>query len=397
MRISSLMVAVALSACSQPTLPLNSPDLTARAIRLDGFALARHYRLVHSFGKGSDGLTPLAGLVNVNGTLYGTTQYGGAGGNGTVFSFDVHGTEKVVYSFVGGSTNGAEPVAAVAAVGDTLYGTTESGGGMKNPGTVFMLDTATGKEKPIHLFGTGTDGTQPMGRLLVAGGNLYGTTAAGGIDNEGTVFSIVTTGSNTETVMHSFGLQTDGATPEAGLVEMRGVLYGTTSAGGMGGDGTVYGITTAGVESVIANFDCNNGKTPVASLRVVNSALYGTTAAGGNNCGSGEYGSVFSVTSGGALRTVYSFGSVPDANIPLANVIAVGGTLYGTTSDGGFHGTGTIYKVAPGGRERVIHNFGDQDDGTHPAAGLLRVGSTFYGTTSEGGIYGGGTIFAFTP
>lgn len=83
--------------------------------------------MLHKFGHGSDGANPEVGLTNVKGTLYGTTTFGGANNDGTIFSITTTGQEQVLYSFAGGS-DGALPEAGLINVNGTLYGTTESSG-----------------------------------------------------------------------------------------------------------------------------------------------------------------------------------------------------------------------------------------------------------------------------
>jgi len=145
--------------------------------------------ILHRFGGGSDGINPIAGLVALNGTLFGTTYHGGANGpngGGIVFAITPTGTETVLHSFGTGS-DGAEPDAGLVAVNDTLYGTTAAGG-TSGKGTIFKI-TPSGVETVLHSF-TGADGAEPVANLIDVKGTLYGTTAIGGSSNDGTIFSI---------------------------------------------------------------------------------------------------------------------------------------------------------------------------------------------------------------
>ena len=202
-------------------------------------------KVLHSGG--ADGFNP-TGLLYVNGTLYGTMLQGGdyncdqGQGCGTLFSLDPNtGAYAVLHSF-GSGTDGGHPYAAPIAVTDILYGTTGYGGA-HGQGTVFSFDPSTGAEQVLYSFCSQqncTDGTTPYTALLDVKGKLYGTTDAGGGANEGTVFSIdPSTGA--ETVLYSFCSQAncaDGAEPN-GLIHVNGKFYGTTLAGGLGG-GTVF-------------------------------------------------------------------------------------------------------------------------------------------------------------
>jgi uncharacterized repeat protein (TIGR03803 family) len=206
------------------------------------------YKSLYSFGAGSDGQQPKAALINVNGTLYGTTYGGGVYADGTVFSASTTGTENELYSFQG-DRDGANPSASLLAVKGVLYGTTEYGGATKfeNGGTVFRIST-TGAEKVLHRFhgyydGENYDGLYPVANLIDVKGKLYGTTySGGGAEYYGTVFSISTSGK--EKVLYSFNIYAD-FNPVASLIDVKGTLYGTTVYGGgfsSAGHGTVFSI-----------------------------------------------------------------------------------------------------------------------------------------------------------
>jgi uncharacterized repeat protein (TIGR03803 family) len=212
-------------------------------------------KVLYSFRGGTDGAFPAAGLIDVKGTLYGTTPVGGAystyycglagsPGCGTVFTITPSGKEKVLHSFggFGNGADGTDPVTALVEVKGTLYGTTESGGsgacGKIGCGTVFSI-TPSGNEKVLFSF-SGGDGYEPQATLLNVNGTLYGTTLRSSY-GLGTVFSITLSGH--ETVLYTFKGGQDGAYPESGLSYVNGTFYGTTSSGGASNDGTVYSIT----------------------------------------------------------------------------------------------------------------------------------------------------------
>jgi uncharacterized repeat protein (TIGR03803 family) len=213
-------------------------------------------RVLHSFGSGTDGSTPSAPLIfDAAGNLYGTTNAGGAaGGEGTVFELSPTGggnwTETVLYSF-GPLPDGAEPWTGALTFDSAgnLYGTTAAGGTNRD-GTVFELSPTAGggwTEQVLHDFGNGTDGFEPFGGLIIdAAGNLYGTTTQGGLEGEGTVFELAPSGGGwTETLLYSFvNNGTDGTYPLAGLTfDSAGNLYGTTGLSGTNGYGTAFELT----------------------------------------------------------------------------------------------------------------------------------------------------------
>jgi len=400
----------------------------AFASQFPATAIAKSKEAVIFSFNGADGFNPNAGLIDVNGTLYGTTLEGGANcfpenGCGTVFSFDPStDVETVLHSFAGG-TDGDSPYASLIDRKGKLYGTTLYGGascygGSFTCGTVFALDLKTGGETVLYSFAGGTDGAEPEAGLIDVKGTLYGTTGWGGtggctnvVGNPpgcGTVFS-VNPSTGVETVLHSFEGGTDGAFPVASLIDVKGTLYGTTSGGGStncyNGCGTVFAIDpNTGAETVLYDFcsqggdSCTDGEVPYASLIDVKGVLYGATEAGGSNtsCSNG-CGTVFSLDPGtGAETVLHSFGSAADGENPFASLIAVRGELYGTTVEGGGSGYyGTVFSLDPStGAETVLHSFGSGADGEFPYGGVINVKHTLYGTTFGGGASGAGTVFA---
>jgi uncharacterized repeat protein (TIGR03803 family) len=398
----SVCAAVVLAGCGGSQPLIGAPGAISQAPTTTG------YKSLYSFGKGSDGQQPKAALIYVNGTFYGTTYAGGVYSDGSVFSMSTTGTEKVLHSFQGGNgsaNDGANPSASLLAVKGALYGTTEYGGiasyGGCNAGTVFRI-TTLGAEKVVYRFyGFNCqghfDGANPVASLIDVKGKLYGTTFNGGINEDGTVFRVSTSGR--EMVLHSFELYEDGTNPAASLIEVKGTLYGTTQEGiGVGsensGYGTVFTVSTTGPESVLHNFQGSDGADPAAALINVNGTLYGTTAGGGPFL-CGTCGTAFSITTSGSLTSLDPFGS---GSRPVAPLLYVRGKLYGTTSLEGAYGKGTVFRMSlTGTDERVLHSFGHGSDGTMPLAGLIDVKGTLYGTTSAGGKYGKGTVFALTP
>ncbi len=396
---------VVIAACSQST-SLDRLQYTPNAGTAERGASRTGYGVLHSFGKGTDGSFPRASLIDIQGTLYGTTAQGGANSAGTVFSVAASGTEKVLHSF-GKGKDGNDPTAGLIDLNGTLYGTTFYGGkygGAYGLGTVFSITTG-GKEKVLHNFGNKPDGHNPNGSLIDVGGALYGTTSAGGAHGGGTLFSITKGG--TEKVLYSFGQGKDGRTPDAGLVDVNGTLYGTTSAGGTycsgsGTCGTVFSYAS-GTENLLYSFGSGtDGAMPVAGLIDVSGTLYGTTEHGGTN----GQGTVFSITTSGTENVLHSFGgSGTDGSLPVAGLVNVNGVLYGTTTRGGTHSCvvsftfpcGTVFSMTTSGTENVVHNFGYGKDGSDPQASLTYKNGTLFGTTAGGGAHGAGTVFSLTP
>jgi uncharacterized repeat protein (TIGR03803 family) len=399
--VSIFVAVVMLAGCGGSQPLIGTPSALPQAPASTG------YKSLYSFGIGTDGQEPKAALIDVNGALYGTTYGGGAYGDGTVFSMSTTGAENVLYSFQGGN-DGANPSASLLDVKGLLYSTTEYGGipssGGCNAGTVFRISTL-GAEKVVYRFygyychdHIYDDGGNPVASLIDVKGKLYGTTFSGGSNEDGTVFR-VSTGGKEKVLYNFFFYYPSGGNVAANLLDVKGTLYGTTELGGSGGQsagyGTLYSISTTGTEKLLYGFDNSDGYYPAAGLINVNGTMYGTTVGGG---GSAFFGTAFSITTSGSLTTLHSFGSGTDGEAPWAPLLYVRGTLYGTTAGGGFYGKGTVFSTTlTGTDEKVLHSFGHGSDGTMPLAGLIDVKGTLYGTTSAGGKYGDGTVFALTP
>src|ERR1035437_8894175 len=266
----------------------------------------------------------------------------------------------------------------------------------------------------IHRFCSQSgcpDGASPFAGLVQAtNGDLYGTTSGGATNSAGTIFKITPGG--TLTTLYSFCSQTnctDGATPYAGLVQAaNGDLYGTTYYGGTNGGGTVFKITQGGTLTTLYSFcsqtNCTDGTGPGAGLvQAANGDFFGTTQVGGANDG----GTAFKITPSGTLTTLYSFCSqtnCADGAYPYAGLVQLAnGDLYGTTYSGGNNYNGTVFKITPTGTLTTLYRFCSQTnctDGEGPYAGLVQAANgDFYGTTEYGGTNGeyGGTVFKITP
>lgn len=206
-----------------------------------GITKTGHEATLYSFQGGSDGGGPEGSLIDVGGTLLGTTFYGGARNLGTVFGITPSGAEMVLHSFTGGPGDGANPASGLYNDHGVLYGTTETGGPGYN-GTVFTI-TPSGTDRVYYGFNGPPDGANPTADVIDVNGTLYGTTRSGGAHNFGTIFKI--TASAVELPVHSFkgGDGVDGSEPRDELTYVGDRLYGTTNTGGAFGDGTVFRAT----------------------------------------------------------------------------------------------------------------------------------------------------------
>ncbi|HXW90429.1 MAG TPA: choice-of-anchor tandem repeat GloVer-containing protein, partial [Terriglobales bacterium] len=368
--------------------------------------------ILYKFQGGSDGLEPQGGVIfDPSGNLYGTTSGGGLDDQGTVFELSPSGSgqwaESVLYSFQGGTGDGAQPTTLTFDKAGNLFGTTQGGGnyecfilqGANGPaptqycGTVFELSPngSGGWTETVLFKFNNSNGAEPAGPLTFdAAGNLYGTTYAGGTNSTcslnystngfgcGLVFELSPNGSSgfTESILYSFQGTTDGYWPLGGVIfDRAGNLYGTTSDGG-GGNGAVFELSpdTSGswTETTIDAFPSEPaGENPEAGL-VLDQAgnLYGTTWQGGvafvfdgEGClGQSGCGTVFELSpngSGGWTEDVlYRFQGSSDGATPNSELILdVAGNLYGETEAGGstnacpstttrFAGCGVVFEVS---------------------------------------------------
>jgi uncharacterized repeat protein (TIGR03803 family) len=365
---------------------------------------AQTFTVLYSFTGGVDGGYPYGTLLrDSSGKLYGTTFGGGAHNYGTVFELDLASKEKVLHSF-GGPPDGAYPFAGLVRDSqNNLYGTTQLGGnsGCGYPlyigcGTVFKLDS-TRRETVLYRFCKKpflycTDGVKPVAGLTRdSAGNLFGIA--------GLVFELDKSGH--ETVLSStFG----GGYPAYGALiqDASGNFYDTTIYGGSydcsydyGVDcGSVFQLSPSGQITLLYSFKGKpDGQFPDSGLLAgSNGEFYGTTSAGGTH----GAGTVFMLNQDSKETLLHSFTGRDGAN-PVSGVIRdEQGNLYGTTLYGGTHNMGTVYRLSRTGKFTLLHSFRGID-GEDPFADLIMVGSdTLYGTTALGGISGAGTVFKIT-
>jgi uncharacterized repeat protein (TIGR03803 family) len=364
----------------------------ALAFAVPALAGASTLKTLYSITGSPDGTGPTTALTAMNGLLYGTTATGGVTGHGTVFRLDsTTGKEKVIYTFSGGS-DGDAPNGPLIAVHGHLYGVTSRGGASRF-GTVFSIDPRSGAETVLHSFAGGSDGIAPVA-IVDADGLLYGVTSEGGALDFGTLFSVDTT-TGTESILFAFQGGSDAAYPSA-LIRKGDVLYGTTGGGGTSGFGTIFKFDrVAGTESVVYSINMStDGYDPVGLTDVANQ-LYVAVSYGGPT----GWGTVIKVDpANGAESVVYTFAGGTDGGQPFAAMTQGGTALYGTTFQGGTSGQGTVFRLDPkSGQESVLYSFTSGADGGMPTAALISDNGTLYGTTSYGGLHSGGTAFEIDP
>lgn len=323
---------------------------------------------------------------------------------------------QTIYDFRNAHRDGYQPNGQLTALKGVLYGTTYRGGhgyGILGSGVVFSV-TASGEGRVLYKFRGGADGIGPNGGLIAVHGVLYGTTFAGGIDCAGqseftgcgTVFAITPSGQ--ERVIYRFTGGADGIAPSGGLTWLDGRFYGVTGRGGLTrecpqfgygiGCGTVFAVDTSGNERVLYRFRGNrDGANPNAPLLALGGTLYGTTGWGGKGGSCNYYcGTTFKISMSGVETVLYRFKGGRDGSGPSAPLIDKDGVLYGTTGGGG-KCCGTVFKTTTSGDESVVYSFKKLPDAKSPSGPLTADHGLLYGTASGGNAcfyYDSGTIFA---
>jgi hypothetical protein len=366
--------------------------------------------LVQFTGSGgtASGAESFGSLTLVGTALYGMTNFGGANGDGNVFSVGANGTNcQNVLSFTGtgGAASGAQPYGNLTLVGSELYGMTALGGA-KGDGNVFSVG-ANGTNYQNLVSFTGTAGTasgnQPSGSLALVGSGLYGMTTNGGPNGYGNVFSVGSNGTGYQNLVSFTGSSgtASGAGPEGSLTPVGSGLYGMTELGGANGVGNIFsvGANGASYQNLVlftGSGGTASGDDPYGSLTLVGTRLYGMTLGGG----AGGYGNVFSVgTDGTGYQNLLSFTSVGGtANgwNPVGSLIFSGTALYGMTTQGGVNFDGNIFSVGlDGSGYQDLYDFTGGAGGGDPHGDLLLSSGTLFGMTNGGGIDNNGTVFAF--
>lgn len=374
--------------------------------------------LVTLYGfSGTDGSGPSGSLLSYAGDLFGTTSGGGPNFDGTVFEIPSsgagYGGAFTLVDFTG--QNGLHPPAGlIANATGALLGTTAGTPGVAF-GTVFEVAKTGGNylSAPITLMSlAGADG--PAASLIAdAAGNLYGTTAGGGADFDGTVFEIAKTASgyaSTPTTLISF-TGTNGVNPSAALYfDGAGDLLGTTAGNAANPGGTVFEIakTASGyatAPTTLFNFGGGaSGSNPYGALIADTSGnLFGTTESGGATALNA--GTIFEIPDNGGtygtLKTLINFDGQDGANPGAGLIVDAADDLYGTTEAGGANSLGTVFELAKSGAgyavtPTVLISF-NGTNGAGPAAALIGdLSGDLFGTTTEGGQGGDGTVFEVT-
>jgi hypothetical protein len=395
---------------------------------------------MYNFGVENDADYPEDVVFDAQGNMYGVAEYGGVDGQGAVFELTPPSAagqpwkRTLLHSFTG--KDGAQPTSLLLDANGTIYGTTLYGGPhtcnyngeTHGCGTVFRLTppAKTGgnwKLTSLHVFAHNSSGFLPANLVIDPNGALYGYTSGGGVKNWGTIFELqpVVKGSWPLTTLYAFQGGTDGETPIS-LIYQNGLLYGATfgalSGGGYGGgsghsvnNGTVFQLTPpatvggAWTETVLHYFAGGaDGTNPTSNILFDNNgAIYGATGGGGSGCTKPKYGcgTLFQLTppaaAGGAWTENILYNFKGKADLPAISLVFNNGALLGCNGAlGGTFGDNSLIQLTPGASgapwsETMLYTF---PGGTYQIPhGLVMNNGALYGVTVAGGTFSEGTVF----
>jgi uncharacterized repeat protein (TIGR03803 family) len=393
------------------TAPAHALLLLALAASIP--AAAADFKTVYQFTGGADGGSPFTALAPAGSALAGLTDFGGAHGAGTIYTIDPRTQRVTTIADLADRPEGETPTPGPVDVQGILYGTTYFGGAL-GQGEVFSAEISTGKLSVLHSFGQSMDGMAPQSGVIYRDGRLYGTTATGGDSRarSGTVFSI-DLASGAEKILYNFGTKTNDAGLPNGLIFSHDALFGTSLQGGASNFGTIFKVDpNTGAEKTVYEFQVGpDGALPEFSLIDHGGLLYGNTRSGGQT----ENGTLFSFNPQTRVETqLYSFAGDRNGGGPSGAIVYLKGHLYGVTRGGGkgttkcqsagaAKGCGTVFSFDLTTRVlKVLYRFSGGADGAGPYGGLFYSGKFLYGTTMAGGRYtcqnmGCGTIFRLAP
>jgi uncharacterized repeat protein (TIGR03803 family) len=400
-----------------PHYSANFKALIALLLLCGASGFTQELATIHSFQTSEGILPFAGVVQGLDGSLYGTTLGGGNFNGGTAFRLTPAGRfSDYGFCEKTGCTDGDSLQGSLTQSMDgTFWGTTTGGGANGNYGTIFRI-TKGGVLTTLYSFCAQVnckDGSAPTSPPIEGtDGNFYGTTYEGGYGNRGTIYKITPTGqfSTIYTFCHDYYC-TDGDAPYGAMIQGGdGNLYGTTAGGGANnGFGTVFKVTQSGNLTVLYSFcsrqGCADGWRPYDPLVLgTDGNFYGVTQWGGNS----DYnGTLFEITPSGVLTTLYNFCSqtnCADGSQPYGGLSqGTDGSFYGTTATGGLYGEGTVFRLSQGGSLTSLYSFCAQsgcEDGAIPQGDVIQAtNGKFYGTTTAGGNNpvcgeGCGTIFS---
>jgi uncharacterized repeat protein (TIGR03803 family) len=337
--------------------------------------------VLYAFAGDSIGQYPFDSLIQApDGSFYGLTRNDYT--YSTAFRMSPDGTVALLHRFDQFVGEGLEPrLGFLRAADGNIYGTTSHGGPLGR-GAVFAM-TPLGEVSVVTAFSAVEDGSTPRVLIRASSGIFYGATLSGGSWNHGAAFALTADGSITW--LHSFTID-EGRGITALIQASDGNLYGTTTDNGIGGGGTAFRMTTDGAVTVLHHFIAGDyGFFPTGLIEGIDGNFYGTA----RSAGPLAYGTVFKMTRDGELTLLHAFaGGAADGAFPEAGLVQTpDGMLYGTTTRGGTLDYGTLFSITTGGSFSLLRSVyshdGDHSANTMPGLTLANDGN-LYGVIPRG-------------
>jgi uncharacterized repeat protein (TIGR03803 family) len=305
--------------------------------------------VLYNFTGGADGYNPLGGVIrDPEGNLYGTASVSGNSCScGTVFKLDSSNNFTVLHTFTG--PDGDNPEAGLVSLNGELYGTTASGGnGLGCCGVIFKISKG-GAFHVLHVFAQ-SEGQLPQGIVTDTAGNIYGATKYGGASGDGTIFELDTAGNLTD--LFSFSPDAGGVGPVGRIIrDVNGNIHGVTGVSGSAIKAVVFRISSTGSESVLHTFGTatEDGTTPAAGVVDASGVLYGTTFDGGipDGCNGAGCGVVYRIAGNGKYTVLYRFTGAADSGGPGELTLDGSGNLYGVATTDLVGDNGVVFKITP--------------------------------------------------
>lgn len=384
-----------------------APCLVVFACALPAAAQTVTDSVIYAYSAASVSTNPNGPLIQGgDGNLYGTTQGGGGADLGSVWKMSTSGVLTTLYLFTG-AADGANPGTPLYEGGDgNFYGTT--GGGLLasivggNGGSVFQISPAGGTPINLYTFNgsdAGVNGINPFSGLIEGTNGLYyGTTAFGGANSAGTVFTVSPT--SALTVLAAF--PANSAVDSPPVQGSDGNFYGVMAGGGTAGHGAAYQVTPSGTLNVLYNFQgTGDGAGPqVLLVEGPDGNFYGATPGDGSiSAADGEFGTIFKITPAGVLTTLHVLSSngtpsdAPEGAGPSSLFLGSDGNFYGIADSGGANGLGGFFQITPGGKYTLLYSFTHTDVNTGFEGIVQGSDGNFYGDSNSGGPDGMGGVF----
>lgn len=359
-------------------------------------AVTPAYTVLHSFADATGSQPASALLRGSDGQLYGTTASGGASGWGTAYKISTNGTHTLLASFTGetGLTPGASPRSGFALGVDDLFYAITSAGAAGQLGQAYKV-TAVGTFTSVAALSLPA-GWTPSGAPVASGsGTLLFPMAAGGTGGGGNVTSLSTTG--TTTMLTALG-GTLGSMPDGTLRSVNGLFYGVAARGGASSRGTLFRYTPGVGAALVLAYTTSAGSLAEGPLvHGADGLLYGV----GREGGASSRGSIYKVTTAGVRTRLASFsgtaGAAPGGKPHGPLVLASDGNFYGLTEEGGTSNTGVLFRLTAAGVYSVISHFGSTGARSPQSGFVIGQDGALYATTSAGGTADAGTLIRFNP